>query len=319
MKNLTILVPVLNEEENLPLLRQRLTDVLSSLQGRIRPEVIILDNCSSDRTPIIAADICAGSPDWKYVRYSRNFGYHNSLACGFDLARGDGLIVLAGDLQEPPELIPQMVELWEQGNDVVYGVLRERNDSDLIKTLGAKLFYSLIYSMIPSGLPRNATDFRLISRRVVDVVRQMREPDRYLRGLVHWVGFKQASFVYDRDKRQFGKSTAGIWYSTKWAVNALISFSNLPLRIAAVFGLLTMLLSTLAALYFVVVHFFPPRWMLIPPTGTTAIIVLLLFVIGLNAFFLGIIGEYIGRIYNQGKQRPLYVIDRTINVDKSPS
>ena len=315
MKTLTILVPVLNEEENLPILRQRLNAVLDGLRNHIGAEVIVLDNGSSDRTPAIAKAICADDPQWKYVRYSRNFGYHASLACGFDLATGDALIVLAGDLQEPPELIPIMLGLWEKGNDVVYGVLDERNDSNILKTLGAKVFYQLIYFMSESHLPRHATDFRIISRRVLDVVKNMREPDRYLRGLIHWTGFKQASFIYNRDKRIHGNSTAGIWYSTKWAINAIICFSTVPLRIAAYFGAFVMIGSVLAAAYFVWARFFPPEWMPLPPTGTSAILVLLLFGIGLNAFLLGIIGEYVGRIYNQGKLRPLYIIDEAINME----
>ncbi|MCX7308947.1 MAG: glycosyltransferase family 2 protein [Afipia sp.] len=316
MKTLTILIPALNEELNLPTLRRRLESVFAGLKDKVRPEYIVLDNCSEDSTPQIAERFCLENSDWKYVRYSRNFGYHGSLAGGFDLASGDALIVVAGDLQEPPEMIPLMVDLWQQGNDVVYGILQERNDSNLVKTVGAKVFYSIIYRMSSSPLPNSATDFRLISRRVIDVVKNMREPDRYLRGLVHWAGFKQSSFLYNRDKRIHGKSTAGIWYSTKWAVNAIISFSNLPLRAAAFFGLIAMIVSLLATVYFVIVHFFPPAWMPIPPTGTTAIIVLLLFAIGLNAFFLGIIGEYVVRIYTQSKKRPLYVIDKVVHLNR---
>lgn len=315
MKTLTILVPVLNEEVNLPLLRERLDKVLHGLRDRIVPEVIILDNCSVDRTPEIAKSICAANPNWKYVRYSRNFGYPGSLACGFDLATGDGLVVLASDLQEPPELIPKMVDLWEQGNDVVYGIIEKRNDSNLLKTLGAKIFYQLIYFFSESRHPRHSSDLRLISRKVIDVVKSMREQARYLRGLVHWSGFKQASFPYDRDKRVHGKSTAGLWYSTKWGVNAIICFSAIPLRVAAYFGMLVMLGAVAAAAYFVWARFYPPSWTPVPPTGTTAVIVLLLFAIGLNAFFMGVLGEYIGRIYDQSKLRPLYIIDEAMNIE----
>jgi polyisoprenyl-phosphate glycosyltransferase len=315
MKTLTILIPALNEEANLPQLRQRLERAFEHMAENIRPEYIILDNRSQDGTPRLAEQFCSENPSWKYVRYSRNFGYHNSLACGFDIATGDALIVVAGDLQEPPELIPQMVQLWEKGFDVVYGVLEQRNDDFLAKTVGAKIFYPLINAISASPLPPKATDFRLITRRVIDVVKNMREPDRYLRGLVHWTGFNQTSFTYNRDRRTQGRSTAGFWYSAKWAIDAVISFSNLPLRIASYFGLIAICLSAGATIYFVIVKFYPPSWMPVSPTGTTAIIVLLLFAIGLNAFFLGIIGEYVGRIYHQGKQRPLYVIDRTINID----
>jgi glycosyltransferase involved in cell wall biosynthesis len=313
MKKLTILIPVLNEEKNLPILYKRLSKVLQNLNGKIIEEVIILDNRSTDNTKLISKEIVSNSTNWKYVRLSRNFGYHNSLACGFDLATGDGLVVLAGDLQEPPELIPTMINKWEEGYEIIYGILNTRNDSSPLKTLGAKLFYPMIELASETDLPKNATDFRLIDRKVIDAVIKMREPDRYLRGLIHWTGFKQVGFNYDRDKRIHGKSIAGIWYSTKWALNAIICFSNLPLRMISYFGILTLLFSLLSSIYFVYAKLYPPKIFTIPPTGTTIIILLLLFVIGMNSLFLGLIGEYIGRIYTQGKNRPLYIIDETEN------
>jgi polyisoprenyl-phosphate glycosyltransferase len=314
MTLLTILIPAFNEQDALPVLYERLKRVVAELAPDTQCEMILLDNCSTDRTGEIAKKICATDPSWRYVRYSRNFGYHASLACGFDLAKGDALVVLACDLQEPPELLPKMVELWRQGNDVVYGVLDRRHDHTILKTLGAKIFYRLFYYLSDCDIPPYATDFRIISRRVVEVVRQMREPDRYLRGLVHWVGFKQAPFTYDRAPRKHGKSTAGIWVSTLWALNAIICFSHKPLRAMSMFGMLVMAGCLLFAIYFLYIYFFPPSFIPIPPTGTTVLALLILFSIGLNSLFLGIIGEYVGRIYNQGKQRPLYVIDEAVNV-----
>lgn len=318
-KRITILIPAFNEELNLPPLRHRLEAVFAGLKDRVEPEYILLDNCSEDGTAALGALFCAENPDWKYVRYSRNFGYHASLACGFDLATGDALITVAGDLQEPPEFIPKMVDLWEEGNDVVYGVLQTRNDSNLVKTAGAAIFYHLLYKMSPTKMPHRATDFRLISRRVIDVIKLMREPDRYLRGLIHWAGFQQAHFFYDRERRAHGKSKAGIWVSLKWGANAIISFSNLPLHFASIVGIGVICFSFLAAIYFIIARLYPLKWMPLAPTGVTAILVLLLFAIGLNAFFLGVIGEYVARIYNQGKLRPLYVIDRTINISDTKS
>jgi polyisoprenyl-phosphate glycosyltransferase len=309
MKKLSILVPVFNEEGNLPRLQKRLDLVLEKIKGKIDPEVIILDNCSTDNSSNISKAIVKQSRYWKYIRLSRNFGYHNSLACGFDIATGDGLIVLAGDLQEPPEFIPEMVEKWEQGYEVVYGILNERNDSSLLKTIGARIFYPLIYTISETTLPQNATDFRLIDRKIIDVIKKMREPDRYLRGLIHWSGFKQIGFQYDREKRIYGESVAGIWYSTKWALNAIICFSNFPLRIISYFGILVLILSTGLSLFFIYTKFYPLEFLPTPPTGSTVIILLLLFIIGMNSLFLGLIGEYVGRIYTQGKERPLYIID----------
>lgn len=314
MPLLTILVPAFNEQDNLPLLYDRLHPVVEQLRPKVECEVIVLDNCSEDRTREVALQLCARDPAWRYVRYSKNFGYHGSLACGFDIAHGDALVVLASDLQEPPELIPQLVELWQKGADVVYGVLDKRRDDNILKTLGAKIFYRLFYWLSDCDMPLYASDYRIISRRVVDVLRGMREPDRYLRGLVHWVGFRQVPVPYDRDKRVHGESSAGLWVSTKWAFNAIICFSHKPLRAMAYFGGLIILASIALGAFFVWTRFYPSSFLPAPPTGTTAIALILLFGIGLNAMFLGIIGEYVGRIYNQGKQRPLYVIDETFNV-----
>jgi len=314
MKKLTILIPAYNEAENLPELRRRLELVFDGMRSRVEPEYILLDNRSSDRTPEIARSFCAQNPQWKYIRYSRNFGYHNSLACGFDLATGDALIVVAGDIQEPPEKIPEMVDLWEKDHQVVYGILQKRNDNDPVKSIGAWLFYRLLFSISGDNAPKNATDFRLIDRKVIDVVRRMREPDRYLRALVQWTGFNQAPFQYDRAPRTRGKSVATFWYGVKWGINAIISFSTVPLRLATYFGLIVLIGSFVFGLYFLLAHFIPALSGTRPPTGTTAILVLLSFAIGLNAFFLGIIGEYVGRSYAQGKERPLYIIDEAINI-----
>jgi polyisoprenyl-phosphate glycosyltransferase len=310
---LTILVPARNEAENLPRFYERLHLVIAQLTPRVHCEVILLDNCSTDGTQEIGKALCARDPIWSYVRYSRNFGYDASLAAGFDLARGDGVVVLASDLQEPPELLPKMVDLWLSGKDVVFGILDTRNDDNWIKTVGAHLFYHLFRRLADIDIPPFATDYRIISKRVLDVVRQMREPDRYLRGLVHWVGFSQASIHYDRERRVRGKSNAGLGVSFMWAINAIVSFSCRPLRAMVLFGTLIVVISAIAALFFLYTYFYPPQFLPLRPTGTTAIALLVLFGTGVNALFLGLIGEYVGRIYNQGKQRPLYVIDEAVN------
>lgn len=315
MQLLTLIVPAFNEEFNLPALKARLDPVLAQLKERqrVETEVILLDNCSVDGTAAFGRKVCKEDPRWRYVRYSRNFGYHGSLACGFDIANGDALIVLAADLQEPPELIPKMVELWQAGNDVAYGVLKKRNDHIFLKTLGAMIFYRLFSYLSDVDIPAFATDYRILSRRVVNVVKEMREADRLLRGLVHWTGFKQVAFEYDREKRTVGPS-AGLVPSTAWAFNAVLCFSQKPLRAVAIFGCLVMMASMAFAFYFVAIYFFPPPFMHIAPTGTTVLALLSLFAIGFNALTLGVVGLYIGRIYNQVKLRPLYIIDEYANI-----
>lgn len=312
-KLVTILVPAYNESGGLPHLYDRLVNVLDG-EPDYRFEVIVLDNASEDASREIALDICNRDARWCYLRYSRNFGYHASLAAGFDVAHGDALVVVAGDLQEPPEMIPTMLRGWEAGADVVYGVLRRRSDHSRIKALGAKLAYKLIHVLSDAKIPPNATDFRLIDRRVVDVLRQMREPDRYLRGLVHWVGFKQRPFEYDREPRRHGRSNWGTYNSVLMALHAVICFSAKPLRLMTLVGLCITLGAALLALVYLILYFWKPTFIAPPPPGISMISILVMFMVGLNALFLGIIGEYVGRIYNQGKQRPLYLIDERVSI-----
>lgn len=312
---ISIVIPAYNEEENLPVLFQRVDAMAAGLTNICRLEMIILDNRSEDRTREIARGQCARDARWKYARYSRNFGAEASLLAGLDLASGDAVITLFSDLQDPPELIPQMIAKWQAGAEVVYGVVQERNDSSFLKTLGAKVAYRLINLLTDCRIPENATDFRLLDRSVVQVLRGMREPDRYLRGLVHWVGFRQDFFVYDRAKRQAGDSSASFIYCVKFALHAIVCFSAKPMHLAMLFGLFLTTTSLLLTIAYTILYFVRPVFLTAPPPGVTTIILLALFILGVNSLFLGIIGEYVGRIYNQGKQRPLYLVAEKLNLD----
>ena len=203
-KLISIILPAYNEEANLPSAFMRINAVAQSLSEAYDFEMIVLDNASTDRTGAIAKAHCEADPRWKYLAYSRNFGAEASMLAGLDHAKGDAVINVFSDMQDPPELIPEMVHRWERGAQMVYGVLRERNDYSILKTIGAKIAYKLIRWFADTNIPENATDFRLMDRVVVDAVCQMREPDRYLRGLVHWLGFKVDSFQFDRAKREGG-------------------------------------------------------------------------------------------------------------------
>ena len=315
-KLLSILVPAFNEEENLPLIFPRLTQILNTLPAHIDYEVIVLDNASIDRTPIIAREFCERDPRWKLLRYSRNFGIEASMLAGMDHASGDAVILLFSDLQDPPELIPEFVRHWEEGFEVVVGVPRKRRDYRLLKTIGAKIAYWLIYTLSDCKIPPNATDFRLLDRKVVDALRRLREPDRYSRGLVHWVGFRRVYVRYDRAPRTVGDSSAGIGFCVRFALNAILCFSAKPLRFAMIFGVFVVTASVLFALVAVVSHLFKLSLIPIPPPGITSVLLLISFLVGFNTIFLGIVGEYVGRLYNQGKNRPLYLIDEQINFDQ---
>jgi len=304
---ISILIPAYNEAGNLPRLHARLAPIMDQLSA-YRFEVVVLDNCSEDGTREVALGLCQADLRLRYVRYSRNFGYHASLACGYDEARGDAIVVLVGDLQEPPEMLPEMVRLWENGAEVVCGMLRTRNDHTWLKSFGARIAYRLIFWLTDCKIPPHATDFRLVDRKVAAALRQMREPDRYLRGLVHWIGFKQVFFEYDREARMHGQSNWGVWASVKMAVHAIVCFSSKPLRLMTYFGLLVTVGAAALAAVYLGLYFWAPAWTRLPAPGVMTLCILVLFMIGLNALFLGIIGEYVGRIYNQTKGRPLYLV-----------
>ena len=313
-KKISVIIPVRNEEGNIDELYRRLSKVISGLRKDFIFEVIITDNASNDKTREKLLYIAKEDSEWKYIRLSRNFGIHNSLACGYDHSSGDALIVLQGDLQDPPEMIPKMIYLWNLGNDVVYGTLKKRNDDFFWKSVGAKIFYYIISLMSESEMPANATDFRLVTRKVIDTINNMKESDRYLRGMVHWVGFNRASFNYDREKRKNGLSSAGLFYCIGYATNAIIAFSRLPLRIITFTGISILMVSLFFLVYIILNYFFSPSSRNSLPTGTTTIILLLSLSIGMNALFIGILGEYIGRIYQQVKFRPLYVVMEKHNI-----
>ncbi len=317
-KLISLIVPAYNEEVNLPILFGRLNSVLDPLEQKYRFEVLVLDNGSNDRTEEIASAFPQKDSRWRYIRYSRNFGYEASLLAGLDFSSGDAAINLSSDLQEPPELIPQLIAKWEEGYDMVYGSLKKRSDYTWMKTLSAKIGYWAIYHLTDCKITQNATDYRLMNRQVIDVLRELREPDRYMRGLVHWIGFNSVGIPYDRAERKHGKTTADVLYLVKFGLHAIVCFSSKPLHLVTLFGLIITATSIILGFISVIMWAFPIDFLFIhpPKPGITTIILLLLCMIGLNALFLGIIGEYVGRIYNQGKRRPVYVVRKTVNVEK---
>ena len=305
---ISITIPACNEAANLPILRDRLLATLVPLEAKYDFEIILLDNASTDATREVALAIAAGDSRIRYVRYTRNFGFEASLLAGIDLARGVAAINMVSDLQDPPELIPSLIAKWEEGFEVVYGQVRERNDSSRLKTLGAHTAYWLIERLTECKIKANATDYRLLDRRVITSLQQLREPHRYMRGLVHWVGYKSAGVPYDRAPRKRGNSHGNISYCIKFAFHAIFCFSAKPLHFATWFGLVITVLSGLLALLYVILYFAKFSVFAAPPAGITTIFLLVLFSIGFNSLFLGIIGEYVGRIFEQGKARPVYIV-----------
>ncbi|GAC1599783.1 MAG: glycosyltransferase family 2 protein [Myxococcales bacterium] len=308
-KTITVHIPLFNEEANLPEVFRRVELVAAGEPG-YEWDFLLVDNCSTDRSEAICEDKCRADARYRYLRMSRNWEGNASIAA-FDHCTGDAMIVLFSDLQDPPEYIPLMLRKWEEGWALVNGVVRARHDFTLLKTAGAAIAYRLIDWLSDARMPRGATDFRLMDRKVVDAVRQCREFPRFTRGLVHWIGFRGTTFEYDRAPRVKGESKAGLVHSVNLALDAILNFSDKPLRMISLFGI-----AMLFVAFALAVVYGGGRLMGRPaPRGVTTTFVLLLANLGFLSFFLGVIGEYLGRMFVQSKNRPLYFVEKAINLD----
>lgn len=304
----TIVVPARNEEANLPRLEQELNDAVRDLPYDF--EFILVDNHSDDRTPLLARQMCERDARWRYVRFSRNFTVEMSITAGYQLAQGEAMIVLYSDLQDPPSVIPDFLRQWEQGYDVVYGVRTVRPGEPRWRNAAVHVAYRVINWMSEVPIPTDAGDFRLISRRVRDALVEMPEYNRYMRGLIAWLGFAQVGVSYVRRPRTAGRSTAPVWALLPFTLTAISSFSLRPLRLFTIFGFAAIVGSLIASVVYSVLSFFGN-----PPSGVTTIIVLLWLILGINSFGIGMLGEYLGRTYVEVKRRPLFVVEETVNAD----
>jgi glycosyltransferase involved in cell wall biosynthesis len=305
----SMIVPVLNEEDAL---RDTYSTLHRVLKGLDMPfEVIVVDNGSTDRTPEIMADVCASDPRWKFLRLSRNFGYQNSITAAMLAARGDAIMIIDADLQDPPELIPAFVAKWQEGYDIVYGVREKRTGEPfwrVIPTMLAMRFLTWMSDEVK--LPVHSGDFRLISRRARDAFAQLPETNRYVRGMIHWLGFRQVGIPYVRLGRVKGASKSNPLYLIGFLFNALFNFSIKPLRMFSVLGLGILGLTACLVVLYLVMSFAAD-----PPPGLTTVVLLLLANLGVMALGIGILGEYIAKIYAETKRRPLWIVDYTLNLD----
>lgn len=320
-KIVTIAVPVKDEEANLPELFLRLVSVIEK-ESKYLFEVILIDNGSTDKSGIICKQMVQKNPSWKYVQFSRNFGIESSFLAGSYYAKGDALIYLFSDLQDPPETISQFLAEWENGYDVVYGLLTKREDQNVLKTFGAKIAYYLIYTLSDIRIPKNATDFRLISRPVIDAVNSCPEKNRYMRGLVQWAGFSQKSVPFERSPRRAGKSNAGLIFCIKYALSAIFAFSTKPLKLASFVGILATLASIFGAIFWVIITVLSRKGLIdfpAPPLGWTTMVLLIFFFGGIQCLFMGIIGEYISGVQNETKNRPLWIVRSSVGIASAKS
>lgn len=308
---ISILVPAFNEESNVRRAHEAIVDVFRSLPGYDR-EIIFMDNHSTDRTFPILTEISREDPTVRVIRFSRNIGYQRSLLVAYKSATGDCSVQIDCDLQDPPHLIPGMLELWHDGHQVVYGIRRTLKDGWLTTCI-RRAFYWCINALSEDDLPLNAGEFRLVDRRILDELRKVDDTSPYLRGLISAMGFSQVGFEYDREARVAGESKFPFKAMLSLAVDGILNHSLTPLRLASMASLV-MGTATLALLlgYLIGKLLFGQDW----PAGFATTTILLLISITLNAIFLGIMGEYVGRIFMQSKRRPAPIIEASLNDDE---
>lgn len=303
---LSLVIPIYDEEAVLPQLGDRLRELLEKLA--LDCEVVFVDDGSKDDSLALLRDLAAKEPRFRVASFSRNFGHQRAITCGMDLARGKAVVVMDADLQDPPEVIVEMVEKWREGYDVVYGRRRSRAGESAFKLFTAKIFYRLFAAMIPIEVPLDTGDFRLMSRRVVQTLRGLRETHRFVRGLVAWVGFKQAAVEYDRAARAAGETKYPLRKMLAFAFDGIASFSILPLRAASYVGVAVGIFGG-GVMIWAIASWFLGRTI----QGWTTIIILLSFLFSVQLIIMGILGEYVGKIYEEVKRRPLYLVAEKIN------
>jgi glycosyltransferase involved in cell wall biosynthesis len=310
----SIIAPCYNEEGNLGELQRRISEVMD--QTNEPWELVLVNDGSSDRTPELMRELHAADPGRvHYIDFARNFGHQIAVTAGMDYAQGEAVILIDADLQDPPELILEMIARWKEGYQVVYAVRSERKGETWFKLFTAKLFYRLIFRITEVNIPLDTGDFRLMDRRVVDTMKQMKERHRFIRGMTSWVGFKQTGVQYVRQERFAGQTSYPLRRMVKFASDAITGFSYFPLQLATYLGFIIAILGGLFILVVIGARLSGNQTF----EGQATTLVMVLFLGGMQLISLGIIGEYLGRIYDEVKGRPLYVVNETAGFEQKDS
>jgi glycosyltransferase involved in cell wall biosynthesis len=305
----SIVSPVYQEEEGIEEFHRRLVASMEGIDDDLAFEVVYVNDGSKDRSLDLLEKIAADDDRVRVVDLSRNFGHQVALSAGVDHARGDAVVVIDSDLQDPPEVIPEMIQRWRDGFKVVYGVRTSRAGETRFKLLTSKIYYGLMDRISEVPLPRQAGDFRLLDRKVVDVLDQMPERNRYVRGMVAWVGFPQCAVEYERDARFAGSTNYTLGRMVRLALDGLTSFSDRPLRLATQLGVIVMALSFAVAAWTIVASLFDLGT---SSRGWSSLMAVVLLLGGVQLLCIGVLGEYVGRVYRETKGRPLYVVNEVI-------
>ena len=310
MKKLSIVIPLYNEEDVLNECYNRINVVCNSITN-YEHEIIFVNDGSKDKTLAMLEQIASLDKSVKVVSFSRNFGHQCAVTAGLKFVTGDAIVIIDSDLQDPPELIPEMLKLWEEGNEVIYGKRKKREGESKFKLLTASMFYKTLNALADVDIPKDTGDFRLVDRKVVDTINSMPEHNKFLRGLFSWTGYKQYAFEYERKERYAGKTKYPLKKMLKLAADGIIGFSSKPLKLLGGIGIFSILISFIILIYSLLSFAF--QWNDITP-GWTSIMVAITFFAGVQLLSLWMISEYIGRIYDETKGRPQFIVDKTINI-----
>ena len=304
-KLVTILVPAYNEQEVLHLLYDRLEKLMNE-NANYDFEVLLVNDGSKDKTFEIMQELREKDKRFCYLNLSRNFGKETAMIAGLDYCKGDAVVIIDADLQDPPELIPEMIKCWEEGYDDVYARRRTRDGETWLKKFTSKMYYRILQSFTSIQLQIDTGDFRLLDRRCVEALKSMRENQRYTKGLFSFIGYNKKEILYDRDARAAGKTKYNYGRMINLSIDGITSFTTSPLRWAAIFGVIISLIAFVYMLYIIIKTIVTG----IDIPGYASLMVVILFLGGIQLIFLGIIGEYLGRTFSESKHRPLYFIER---------
>ncbi len=307
---ISIILPCFNEEDNIAEVYSRLTSVMQTLGEEY--ELIFIDDGSTDGTLVALTGLSAVDRNVKVVEFSRNFGHQAALCAGLDHAAGDAVIMMDADLQHPPELIPVLLERWKAGYDIVYTVRNDPAGISLFKKITAKAFYKIINALAKIRIPENSADFRLLDKRVVETFRSLEEKTKFFRGLINWIGFRQSPVEYDAHPRFAGQSKYTVGKMLRFAFDGITSFSTFPLHVATLLGSVVSFFSFIYGAYAIYIRLFTRE--AVP--GWTSLLVAVLFLGGAQLLCLGIIGEYLNRVYTETKARPVYIVRKSYGLKK---
>ena len=312
MRKISIIIPMYYEQEVVKICYERITQVLKKIPNYIY-EIICINDGSQDKTLEILESLSKTDKNLKIISFSRNFGHQAAVTAGLKYVTGDAIVIIDADLQDPPELIPQMLKLWEQGNEVIYGKRKARKGESIFKLMSAKMFYKTLNALSDVEIPKDTGDFRLVDRKVVETINSLPEHNKFLRGLFSWVGYKQIPFEYERKERLAGKTKYPLKKMLKLASDGIISFSTKPLKLVGCLGIMAIILSIIVLIYSIISYIFNLNNL---TPGWTSIMVAITLFSGVQLLSIWIMSEYMARIYEESKQRPQYIIDKKINIDE---